>query len=61
MGCLGAFFGSLATQILTDMLTFSTFESKSGFYCRKEKVDFKSDLDEMQAALFTWIISKEDF
>lgn len=40
MGCVGAFFGGLATQILTNMLTFSTFESKNGFYFRKERVAF---------------------
>lgn len=47
MGCLGALFGSHATQILTNTLTFTTFEFKNFFFnFRKEKVDIKLDLDE---------------
>lgn len=37
MGCLGALFGSHATQILTNTLTFTTFEFKNFFFSISEK------------------------
>lgn len=58
MGCLGALFGSHATQILTNTLTFTTFEFKNFFFFnfRKEKVDINWILMKTvltQAQLFT--------
>lgn len=34
------------THILTDVLTFSTFEFKNVFYFRRQRVDLKLNLDE---------------